>query len=68
MSELNFLSGCPVTGNHINHPSGVAEPSRADQMLTDTLKQSLSLVDVKVLDHFIIAGAQTLSMAELGLI
>ncbi|SFM53825.1 DNA repair protein RadC [Nitrosomonas communis] len=50
-----------------NHPSGVAEPSRADQILTDTLKQSLSLVDVKVLDHFIIAGAQTLSMAELGL-
>ncbi|SFM43248.1 RadC family protein [Nitrosomonas communis] len=51
-----------------NHPSGVAEPSRADQMLTDTLKQSLSLVDVKVLDHFIIAGTQTASLAEQGFI
>lgn len=51
-----------------NHPSGVAEPSRADEMLTDALKQALSLVDVRVLDHFVIAGASTLSMAERGLI
>lgn len=51
-----------------NHPSGVTEPSRADQMLTDALKQALSLVDVRVLDHFIIAGADTLSMAERGLV
>jgi DNA repair protein RadC len=50
-----------------NHPSGIAEPSRSDQMLTDTLKQSLSLVDVKVLDHFIIAETQTVSLAEQGL-
>ncbi|PTQ66537.1 DNA repair protein RadC [Nitrosomonas oligotropha] len=50
-----------------NHPSGEPEPSRSDRVLTDTLKQALSLVDVKVLDHFIIAGTQTLSLAEQGL-
>lgn len=51
-----------------NHPSGVAEPSRADELLTSNLKQALALVDVKVLDHFIVAGASTLSFAERGLI
>jgi DNA repair protein RadC len=52
-----------------NHPSGVAEPSRADELLTQTLKQALALVDVKVLDHFIIAGnAPPLSFAERGLL
>jgi len=51
-----------------NHPSGVAEPSRADEVLTANLKQALSLVDVKVLDHFIVAGATTLSFAERGLL
>lgn len=51
-----------------NHPSGVAEPSRADEMLTSALKQALTLVDVKVLDHFIVAGASTLSFAERGLL
>ncbi len=51
-----------------NHPSGLTAPSRADEMLTDALKQALSLVDVRVLDHFIVAGAATLSMAERGLI
>jgi len=50
-----------------NHPSGVPDPSQSDRLLTDTLKQALSLVEVRVLDHFIIAGAQTLSMAEQGL-
>ena len=39
-----------------NHPSGVAEPSRADELLTQTLKQALSLVEIKTLDHFIVAG------------
>jgi hypothetical protein len=39
-----------------NHPSGVAEPSRADELLTQSLKQALALVDVRVLDHFIVAG------------
>ncbi len=51
-----------------NHPSGVAEPSQSDRMLTDALKQALSLVDVRVLDHFIIAGSDALSFAEKGLL
>jgi len=52
-----------------NHPSGVAEPSRADEQLTAALKQSLALVDVRVLDHFIVAGnSRPLSFAERGLL
>ena len=51
-----------------NHPSGVAEPSRADEMLTQSLRQALALVDIKVLDHFIIAGTAALSFAERGLL
>ena len=51
-----------------NHPSGVAEPSRADEMLTQTLKNALVLVDVRVIDHLIVAGATILSFAERGLI
>lgn len=51
-----------------NHPSGVAEPSRADELLTSNLKQALSLVDVKVLDHMIVAGSATVSFAERGLL
>jgi DNA repair protein RadC len=51
-----------------NHPSGHAEPSRADEHLTQTLKNALSLVDVRVLDHFIVAGNQSLSFAERGLL
>lgn len=51
-----------------NHPSGVAEPSQADRWLTEQLRQALALVDVKVLDHFIVAGRETLSFAERGLI
>jgi DNA repair protein RadC len=52
-----------------NHPSGVAEPSRADEILTRNLKEALALVDVKVLDHFIVAGnALPLSFAERGLL
>lgn len=52
-----------------NHPSGLAEPSRADEVLTSSLKQALALVDVKLLDHFIVTGsANPLSFAERGLI
>jgi DNA repair protein RadC len=51
-----------------NHPSGVAEPSRADESLTDALKRALMLVDVKVLDHFIVAGSSAMSFAERGLL
>ena len=51
-----------------NHPSGVAEPSRADEALTVALKQALALVDVRVLDHFVVAGDGALSFAERGLL
>jgi DNA repair protein RadC len=51
-----------------NHPSGVAEPSRADELLTTSLKQALALVDIKVLDHFIVAGSAAGSFSERGLI
>ena len=51
-----------------NHPSGVPTPSAADEMVTTQLKQALALVDVRVLDHFIVAGNQTLSFAERGLL
>lgn len=51
-----------------NHPSGNVQPSRADEALTQTLKIALALVDVRVLDHVIVGGADALSMAELGLV
>lgn len=51
-----------------NHPSGNPTPSDADKALTRTLKSTLSLVDVRVLDHFIVAGGRVASMAELGLV
>jgi len=51
-----------------NHPSGVAEPSQSDQLLTDALKQALQLVDVRVLDHFIVAGMNGCSFAEKGML
>jgi len=50
-----------------NHPSGSAQPSRADEALTQTLKSALALVDVRVLDHMVVAGPEVLSMAEKGL-
>lgn len=49
-----------------NHPSGVAEPSDADQMITRRLKEALLLVDVRVLDHVVVGGGYTVSMAERG--
>lgn len=51
-----------------NHPSGAAEPSTADELLTRHLKEALGLVDVRALDHFIIAHTKTTSFAERGLI
>jgi len=51
-----------------NHPSGSAEPSRADEYLTQTLKSALALVDVRVLDHLVVAGASVVSFAERGLL
>ena len=51
-----------------NHPSGVAEPSRADELLTSTLKQALALVDIRVLDHMVVAEHAVVSFAERGLV
>jgi DNA repair protein RadC len=51
-----------------NHPSGTTQPSRADEALTQTIKAALALVDVRVLDHLIVGGADILSMAERGLL
>ena len=51
-----------------NHPSGVCEPSRSDELLTQTLKSALALVDVRVLDHFVVAGDASISFAERGLL
>jgi len=51
-----------------NHPSGVAEPSRSDELLTASLRQALGLVDVRVLDHLVVAGTATTSFAERGLL
>ena len=51
-----------------NHPSGAAQPSQADELLTRQLKEALALVEVRVLDHFIVTGSQALSFAERGLL
>ena len=51
-----------------NHPSGMAEPSRADECLTQTLKSALALVDVRVLDHFVVTHSAVSSFAERGLL
>ncbi|KQP14800.1 JAB domain-containing protein [Pseudorhodoferax sp. Leaf267] len=51
-----------------NHPSGLVEPSRADELITSTLRAALNLVDVRVLDHVIVSHLETLSFAERGLI
>lgn len=51
-----------------NHPSGAAQPSQADELLTRNLRDALALVEVKVLDHFVVAGHQAISFAERGLL
>lgn len=51
-----------------NHPSGVAEPSHADEAITGRLKEALALVDVRVLDHFVVSGGESASFAERGLL
>lgn len=65
--EAMMRNTCGIIMVH-NHPSGTIQPSRADEMLTQTLKQALGLVDVRVLDHLIVGGGDILSMAERGLI
>ena len=61
-------SNCSAIIFSHNHPSGIAEPSKADEILTKALQQALALVDIQVLDHFIVAGADVLSFAERGLL
>jgi DNA repair protein RadC len=51
-----------------NHPSGVAEPSQADELITQRLRDGLALVDVRVLDHLIVGGDRCMSFAERGLL
>lgn len=65
--EALAIGAAAVIFTH-NHPSGCCEPSRADETLTQTLKTALSLVEVRVLDHFIITRDSVLSFAERGLL
>jgi DNA repair protein RadC len=65
-SALALNAGAVVLAH--NHPSGLAEPSRADEYLTQTLKTALQLVDVRVLDHIVVGQGQVVSMAERGLL
>jgi DNA repair protein RadC len=62
-----MLNAASVMVAH-NHPSGVAEPSRADEVLTAALKSALSLVDVRLLDHLVVAAGGVVSLAERGLV
>ena len=63
---LHHNAGAVLFGHP--HPSGQAEPSRADEYLTQTLKSALNLVDVRVLDHMVVAGSNCVSFAERGLL
>ena len=67
VKEALQLNASAVVLAH-NHPSGAAEPSRADEHLTQTLKSALLMIDVRVLDHLIVTASTVLSMAERGLI
>ena len=61
---LKYNAGAVIFAH--NHPSGVAEPSVADECITRRLKEALALIDVRVLDHLVVAGATFVSMAERG--
>lgn len=63
---LSLNAGAVILAH--NHPSGLLEPSRADELLTQTLKSSLGLVDVRVLDHFVVGCSGVVSFAERGLL
>jgi len=63
---LHFNAASVVLAH--NHPSGITKQSRADEMITQELKKALALIDVRVLDHFIVAGNETLSFVEAGLL
>ena len=63
---LDLHAGAVILAH--NHPSGAAEPSRADELLTQTLKSALQLIDVRVLDHFVVGQSEVISFAERGLL
>jgi DNA repair protein RadC len=63
--ELDLHAAAVILAH--NHPSGAAEPSRADEFLTQTLKSALGLVDVRVLDHLVVGRGAVVSFAERGL-
>jgi DNA repair protein RadC len=63
---LELQAGAVILAH--NHPSGVAEPSRADEFLTQTLASALQLIDVRVLDHLVVGQTEVVSFAERGLL
>lgn len=65
-SALQFNAAALVVAH--NHPSGQAEPSRADEFLTQTLKSAMALVNVRLLDHFVVGANSMVSFAERGLV
>ena len=65
-SAVRFNAAAVILAH--NHPSGVAEPSQADELLTRSLRSALALIDVQVLDHFVVAGGRSMSFAERGLL
>ena len=67
VKEVLARNAAAVILSH-NHPSGVAEPSQADELITQRLREALALIDVRVLDHLIVAGGDVTSLAERGLI
>ena len=66
LRALNLQASAVVLAH--NHPSGSPQPSSADQTLTQAIKSALALVDVRVLDHFVVTASEALSMAEQGLV
>ena len=65
-SALRYNAAAVILAH--NHPSGVAEPSQADQRITKRLQDALTLVDIRVLDHFVVGDGEPVSFAERGLI
>jgi len=65
--EALYANAAAIIAFH-NHPSGVVEPSQADRLITDKLKQALHLFDIRVLDHIIVSHQGTYSFAEHGLL
>jgi len=67
MDSYGTLWTCILILAH-NHPSGVAEPSQADERITGRLKAALELVDIRLLDHLIVGDGATTSLANRGLL